>query len=494
MTVHEGANGGDILQVGNKHKRLPYFFFDTRKGKTALSIRLKHSANKAYGIFGIPEYQCEINKTYKIIMKCEDKTVSVYINNELFFTKDEIEYYTEEDAPIYICRDNPANVTIKDLEIEDHGKYEGDLNDKRQRHGKGKCTYNDGNIYEGEWKHDEYHGKGKHIWGNGDIYEGDWDNGDMHGKGTKTEADGDIYVGDFEHDKYHGKGKLTYDNGTIYDGYFEHDEYHGKGKLTLTNGHTQDGDWKNGDFQKGKETFDNGRIYEGEYKNSERHGMGKWINDEGNVEYEGEFKNGVEHGKGKKTYYYPTEDDDHTGDIYIGDFAVLQDNVGVQYNEGVRSGKGKLIRANKDVYEGDWDDDKRHGKGKWTFANGDIYEGDIDYNGKTLVAGKGKWIYANKDIYDGDIYDGIKHGNGIYKLANGDVYHNGEWKDDVKFDENENDFIAYLEKGVIDDKFNYESNDSSDDDDDEDDESDDESDDENDEEREKKLEEKKKKN
>jgi len=35
-------------------------------------------------------------------------------------------------------------------------------------------TYNNGHVYDGEWKEDMKHGKGKMIYKNGNVYEGEW--------------------------------------------------------------------------------------------------------------------------------------------------------------------------------------------------------------------------------------------------------------------------------------------------------------------------------
>ena len=42
----------------------------------------------------------------------------------------------------------------------------------------------------------------------------------------------------------------------------------------------------------------------------------------------------------------------------------------------MRSGKGKLIRANGDIYEGEWKEDKRHGYGVLLKSDGGKYEGN----------------------------------------------------------------------------------------------------------------------
>ena len=45
------------------------------------------------------------------------------------------------------------------------------------------------------------------------------------GKGKMTYANGDVYEGDFMNNKFHGKGKFTYENGVVYEGDFLDDEF-----------------------------------------------------------------------------------------------------------------------------------------------------------------------------------------------------------------------------------------------------------------------------
>ena len=74
--------------------------------------------------------------------------------------------------------------------------YTGDI-ENGQRHGRGKCTWSDGDVYEGDWIGDKQHGKGKYTWASGAMYEGDWSDGKQHGKGKHTWASGDVDEGDF---------------------------------------------------------------------------------------------------------------------------------------------------------------------------------------------------------------------------------------------------------------------------------------------------------
>ena len=53
-----------------------------------------------------------------------------------------------------------------------HMSYVGDLNKEGVFHGQGKATYDDGSVYEGEWRNGTYNGRGKVKAKQGDIYEG----------------------------------------------------------------------------------------------------------------------------------------------------------------------------------------------------------------------------------------------------------------------------------------------------------------------------------
>ena len=74
-------------------------------------------------------------------------------------------------------------------------------------------------MYTGEWKDGIRHGKGRLSGANGNIYEGDWLEHKKHGKGTRTWADGTVYTGEWKDDMKHGKGIETNSKGkVIHDG------------------------------------------------------------------------------------------------------------------------------------------------------------------------------------------------------------------------------------------------------------------------------------
>lgn len=79
-------------------------------------------------------------------------------------------------------------------------------------------------VYEGKTnKNGEPHGKGKVTWDDGDIYEGEFYNGDYHGVGKLIFEDGEIYEGEFKKGFMCGNGQITYPNGSVQYGVWEDD-------------------------------------------------------------------------------------------------------------------------------------------------------------------------------------------------------------------------------------------------------------------------------
>jgi len=95
------------------------------------------------------------------------------------------------------------------------------------------------------------------------------------------------------------------------------------------------------------------------------------------------------------------------GDMYEG-----------QWRAGKPHGQGKFTEAIGNVYEGGFVADKRHGHGKWSFAPGDVYEGEFVADKRH---GRGKMAYASGNSYEGEWAEGKMHGKGTYTYANGEL-------------------------------------------------------------------------
>ena len=75
-------------------------------------------------------------------------------------------------------------------------------------------------IYTGELSKNKPHGKGRATYNNGDVYEGDWVNGLMEGQGILRQADGTKYKGEFRAGLKDGHGIQEDKNGNRFEGEF----------------------------------------------------------------------------------------------------------------------------------------------------------------------------------------------------------------------------------------------------------------------------------
>lgn len=121
-----------------------------------------------------------------------------------------------------------------------------DLTLLRKKRYKAKVTYENGDVYEGNFKNGDHNGEGKMTYANGDVYIGWWEYNVRNGQGKMIYANGDVYEGEFLNEKYFGKGKMKYANGDIYEGNWRFGKKNGKGKMTYEDGKVYKGQWKNG--------------------------------------------------------------------------------------------------------------------------------------------------------------------------------------------------------------------------------------------------------
>eukprot|EP01016_Furgasonia_blochmanni_P000704 TRINITY_DN1020_c0_g1_i10.p1 TRINITY_DN1020_c0_g1~~TRINITY_DN1020_c0_g1_i10.p1 ORF type:complete len:419 (+),score=58.08 TRINITY_DN1020_c0_g1_i10:65-1321(+) len=164
--------------------------------------------------------------------------------------------------------------------------------------GKGRLVHADGDVYEGTWKDDKAHGYGRYVHVDGSRYEGDWYEDKQHGVGTETWPDGATYHGEYQMGKKHGRGVFKWSDGTSYDGEFFNNNIEGKGVYTWGDQRKYVGDWKNNKMHgQGDFTWSDGRSYKGEYLDDKKHGYGLFQWPDGR-RYEGNWANGKQHGQG----------------------------------------------------------------------------------------------------------------------------------------------------------------------------------------------------
>ena len=165
------------------------------------------------------------------------------------------------------------------------------------RDGFGKYFSPEGVTYEGEWKDGLKHGKGM-MKTESMTYDGSWESGNINGKGKIKWENGNIFEGEFKENKMNGYGYMIwYDLLEKYIGKWKDDKQNGNGMhiwyepqgelKEMRNRYV--GQWKNG-ARNGYGVFfySNGARYEGEWKNNLKNGFGIMVYEDGR-KYIGRF-------------------------------------------------------------------------------------------------------------------------------------------------------------------------------------------------------------
>jgi hypothetical protein len=176
---------------------------------------------------------------------------------------------------------------------------------------------------------------------------------------------------------------MAYPNGCRYVGLFHNDKRHGYGKCWYPNGlGVYTGHWKaNKKCGKGSMVYANGDVYEGMWEDDLPNGVGTLTTTAAAAS--SKMKSGA-------SKHHPTStsskgDDDEevqAKEVYKGQFLNQK-----------KSGKGTYIFANGDIYEGSWENNVRHGKGVLITTRSD------DGYGKKEVM-LWKMFYRGKDVTD----------------------------------------------------------------------------------------------
>ena len=163
-------------------------------------------------------------------------------------------------------------------------------------HGRGKMTYRDGSVHDGEWRNGKRNGKGTFISkcldsSNYKMMVGVWEKGNMMGQGELTDHHGNVYTGDIKEGRPHGHGTKRmgrFEESNFYIGAWEKGTKNGYGVME-ENGEKYLGLWKD-DVRHGPGCVVNvdGIFYQGNFVNNKLTGTGIMVFGDG-AKYEGEF-------------------------------------------------------------------------------------------------------------------------------------------------------------------------------------------------------------
>ncbi|XP_073025697.1 phosphatidylinositol 4-phosphate 5-kinase 1-like [Primulina eburnea] len=165
-------------------------------------------------------------------------------------------------------------------------------------HEKGKYTWSDGTVYEGDWEAGKMTGKGNIIWLSQAKYEGEFSGGYFHGFGTYIGSDGSVYKGSWKMNIQHGIGRKQYPNSDVYDGCWREGVRDGSGTYAWNSGNRYIGNWKKGNMSgRGVMKWFNGDVFDGFWSNGLRHGTGLYRFSDGSY-YFGTWTKGLKDGPG----------------------------------------------------------------------------------------------------------------------------------------------------------------------------------------------------
>ncbi|EDO41562.1 predicted protein [Nematostella vectensis] len=289
------------------------------------------------------------------------------------------------------------------FDFEDGGTYCGEWRNGKA-HGYGICTGPKGQArYEGSW-HNGFELSGVYVWPNGHRYEGEWYCGKRHGLGVE----------------YRGKW--------IYQGEWEDGFKARYGVQRSQSGARYEGSWTSG-LQEGYgiEVYANGGYYYGQWKTGMRSGYGirsakrdpkvtitnyaRSISRQSNAESNGVIPTKQKRQGGELPPAEPhspksgSESDNasNTGSVNstVGSGSTqladgsLDSTVAVTQTEP----EAEPVKPVRELYKGDWKNDKRHGYGILEASDGYKYIGQWHEN---MRHGLGVACYPDSSKYEGE--------------------------------------------------------------------------------------------
>ena len=174
-----------------------------------------------------------------------------------------------------------TNASSSRSDHQSKASYNGSFNVYGERDGQGVMTWENGDVYTGEFFNGNRHGHGTLVFHDGTEYVGEWECNLQHGIGTRRWNNGDCYTGQYQNGKRTGEGRFYYSNGDMYIGQWASGVMHGTGRYYYASGQRFEGIFINGKRQgKGKLQRTDGSLDVGVYINDVRRGIGvRWSAD-----------------------------------------------------------------------------------------------------------------------------------------------------------------------------------------------------------------------
>jgi hypothetical protein len=258
-------------------------------------------------------------------------------------------------------------------------KYTGQFQNNL-RHGKGKMTYQDGNVYDGPFVLGKKQGENGAMTfaANGDKYVGQWKNDQPNGKGKYYFATKERYEGDFINGTFEGQGTMYYPDGARFTGGWSKNRKNGSGVFYSADGREKRGSWAMGkpvSTQEGAPNREKPSSSTAQTNQGSKPTNTKPANSTANTNKPsaakpdvGGMRNcGTSYCSSGQGYYdYPE------GSRWVGEFKA-----------GYPNGRGVCYYANGDRYEGQWANNTPNGEGIMYFATGRVY-GAVWVNGSMV--------------------------------------------------------------------------------------------------------------
>lgn len=298
-------------------------------------------------------------------------------------------------------------VVVRTHTFRDGSVYHGEQpRGARVPDGRGKLTYPNGDVYDGEFHHGRRQGRGLFVFFNGDVYNGQWLKNRPHGRGRYVYASGSWYEGDFYLGEQSGNGIFCGIEGDEYRGGLARSKPNGYGVFLFSNGNRYCGVWRDGlRWGEGEMIYFSGAFYRGDWVQDKRDGEGEMRNVNGDT-YRGSWKHNLRHGFGEAVYA--------SGVSYSG-----------LWKFDVYHGHGRLRLEGDVVYEGDFRMGQRSGRGTLRYRDGKEYSGEWRADKRT---GTGTFVYANGQRYEGGWLDDERSGVGTQRDNSGAIVYAGYWE------------------------------------------------------------------